>query len=99
MLSTTVITGSMMSGTNQHRLAQVHELLEKIKEFKLRVRHEKNNTERHQGEATFQKIYEHFLEEVRELQEAIDKEDSVNILEEIADCINCLEILVITLGY
>lgn len=98
MKNVSSIAGSMLTGNNHERLDKARLLLSELKELKLRIRHEKNFEQRHNGLATWDKIHEHFLEEVDELSGGISAEDTINVLEEIADCINCLEIMAICIA-
>jgi hypothetical protein len=88
-----VIHGSVCNLGNYKRLQFARAKLATIKENKLWLRHEKNNRNRHSGIATIPRIYDHLKEELEELLMAIQNDDVENAWEELADIINCAEII------
>ncbi|GEM_PF-3722224 len=91
------IQGSVCNEDNYKALQFLRVDLAKIKETKLWARHEKNNTQGHNGEAYASNVWKHALDEMDELREGLENTDLDNCLEEIADAINCLEILALVL--
>ena len=85
--------GSILNPENKKALDFARERLQPLKEGKLAARHEKNNDQRHQGTAYAPNIFNHILEEAEELKAALANNDFDNAIEEIADVINCAEIL------
>lgn len=89
--------GSILNPENKKALDFARERLQPIKDEKLWARHEKNNDKRHRGTAYVENIFKHLKEEVAELGEGLRKDDFDNAIEEIADIINCAEILAASL--
>ena len=85
--------GSILNTENKKALDFARDKLQPIKDEKLLARHEKNNDQRHQGTAYAYNIFRHLKEEVFELEKALKNNDFDNTIEEIADVINCAEIL------
>ena len=85
--------GSVCNPNNRWWLEKARKHLETIKKQKLWARHEKNNEERHRGMMYPWAVYDHLIEETIELKNALVKVDHENAIEEIADLINCGEIL------
>jgi len=85
-----LLNGSIMSKDNFERLQKTKQYLEVIKAYKLELRDEKNVR---RGPKPPSWALEHIGEELTELKEAFEKGDAKRILEEIADMINCAEIL------
>ena len=92
-LLTASILESVCEPENYKWLEIARDSLRVIKEQKLWLRHEKNNQLRHQGEAFASNVFNHMVEETKELKKALIKNDYDNAIEEIADVINCAEIL------
>jgi len=90
-------TGSILNPENKKGLDYARLQLDPIKQEKLEKRHDKNNRVRHTGVAYVPNIFNHIVEETKELKEALLKGDFDNALEEAADIINCAEILVAAL--
>lgn len=97
MLKDKYFLGSVMNKDNHSWLLTARGTLKVIKEHKLLARHEKNNDERHYGTARAINVFLHMCEEVEELRKGLANDDRENILEEIADVINCAEILAMTI--
>ncbi len=89
--------GSILNPENKKGLDFARERLQLIKEEKLQARHKKNNDRRHRGTAHAINIFNHMKEEVVELDAALLANDFDNAVEEIADIINCAEILATSL--
>lgn len=89
--------GSILNTENKKALDFARDRLQPIKVEKLLARHEKNNDQRHQGTAYTENIFKHLKEEVAELDDGLHSNDFDNAIEEIADVINCAEILAASL--
>ncbi|KKN21703.1 hypothetical protein LCGC14_0922430 [marine sediment metagenome] len=87
------LNGSILNSGNKKALDFARERLQPIKEEKLEARHKKNNDKHRQGTAYAANILHHLEEEVDELADALKANDFDNAIEEIADVINCAEIL------
>lgn len=87
------IDGSVLEPENYIWLERLRFRLQKIKQDKLVARHEKNNELRHHGTAYASNVFNHIVEETGELKDALTNDDFDNALEEIADVVNCAEIL------
>lgn len=92
-LLTAKIEGSVCSPENYKLLQRARFYLQRPKEEKLRARHEKNERLRHKGIAYAPNVFNHIVEETKELKAALANDDFENAIEEIADVINCAEIL------
>lgn len=86
-------SGSVCNEENYKALQFARAKLAGIKESKIWARHEKNNDHRHKGHAIVEIIFGHVKEELEELADGLCAGDIDNVWEEIADAINCLEIL------
>lgn len=84
------VDGSVVDGPFQTDLILAREYLKSLKDHKLWSRHEKNKK---LGIASFQAVYIHLLDEVKEFQEGLEVENIDNLLEELADMSNCIDIL------
>lgn len=92
-LSYMAFEGSVCNPENYKKLVQIRPLLDIIKENKLWARHDKYKGESRRGLVIAENIYLHLQEEVKELERGLEENDKANVMEEIADVINCAEIL------
>lgn len=89
------IQGSMMDSENSERLQKTKQYLEAIKSYKLELRHQKNIRKDWPKDS----VMEHLRQEMDELEEGWKNLDAENIIEELADLINCAEILAMMVLY
>lgn len=83
------IQGSVMDMKFFEKLQKAKSYLEVIKHFKLEARHQKNIRK----DWPQHSVLNHIEQELQELKEGFDNSDTKNIIEELADLINCCEIL------
>ena len=84
-----VINGSVMDLEFFGELQKTKQYLEAIKHYKLEARHQKN-IRKDWPQAS---VLNHIEQELQELKEGFAAADKDNIIEELADLINCCEIL------
>lgn len=85
-----MITGSVLSEENKPKLYSASLIVQAIKKYNLKLRHEKHKDRPH----SIDHIMEHLDEEVQELKDALSLGGSgTDILSEIADVSNCCDIL------
>ena len=87
------IRGSVLNPENRKALEFARVRLALVKEEKLQARHKKNDAVGHHGTAYATNVFNHIIEETKELQDALANNDFDNAIEEISDVINCAEIL------
>ncbi len=83
------INGSVMDYGFFTKLQSAKQYLEAIKHYKLEARHQKNIRNDWPQSA----VLSHIEQELWELKDGFAKDDKDNIIEELADLINCCEIL------
>ena len=83
------INGSVMDFKFYTKLQDAKAYLEAIKHYKLEARHQKNIRKDWPQES----VLNHIEQELDELKEGFSKGDKNNVIEELADLINCCEIL------
>ena len=89
------IQGSVLDITFFEKLQKTKQYLEVQKSLKLEARHQKNiRKDWSQGD-----VMTHIIEELAELDEGFNAGDRENIIEELADVINCCEILATMILY
>ncbi len=89
------IQGSVMNMEFFEKLQKTKSYLEAIKSYKLELRHQKNI----QKDWSQNAVLNHIKQEMVELDEGFDRNDDSNIIEELADVINCCEILATMILY
>ncbi|KKN60927.1 hypothetical protein LCGC14_0527260 [marine sediment metagenome] len=89
------IQGSMMDIENFEKLQKAKQYLDAIKSYKLELRHQKNIRKDWPKDS----VMEHIRQEMDELEEGWKNLDTDNIIEELADLINCAEILAMMVLY
>ncbi len=90
-----VINGSVMDLGFFEKLQKAKQFLEVQKSYKLEARHQKN-IRKDWSQAD---VMNHIIEELAELDEGFNAGDKDNIIEELADIINCCEILATMILY
>lgn len=83
------VEGSICNPENYKLLQRARYYLRRHKEQKLWARHEKQNKQANY----VPNIFNHIVEETEELKKALQKDDFENAIEEIADVVNCAEVL------
>ena len=83
------IQGSVMELDFFEKLQKTKQFLEAMKSYKLEARHQKN-VRKDWSQAD---VENHIIQELAELDEGFNAGDKDNIIEELADIINCCEIL------
>ena len=92
---TLTFQGSVTGSSFMPKLQRLREVIKEIKDDKLESRHAKLKAiGRLDAEASCREVFAHLKEEVGELEvELLKGSDSDTVLKEVADVINCVEII------
>ena len=89
------IQGSVMDIEFFEKLQKAKQYLEAIKSYKLEARHQKNIRKDWHRDS----VLNHIRQEMAELEEGYKAGNKENIIEELADIVNCCEILATMILY